>query len=111
MGREVTRGEVRWYRLADPDKRRPVLVLTRESALDYLHEVTVAPLTSTVRGIPTEVVLGPSDGLERDCAVNLDHLQTVPTARLGARVAVLGARRMAEVRSALLFALGWDSDG
>jgi mRNA interferase MazF len=104
----MTRGEVRWYRFAEPDKRRPVLVLTRGSALEYLREVTVAPVTSTIRRIPTEVVLGPSDGVPHDCAVNLDHLQTVPAARLGARLTVLDAARMAEVRDALLFALGWD---
>lgn len=104
----VCRGEVRWYRFSAPERRRPALVLTRGSALEYLHDATVAPITATVRGIPTEVVLGPADGLERECAVNLDHVQTVPAARLGARLTALGEGRMAEVRSALLFALGWD---
>lgn len=103
----MMRGEVRWYRFAAPDKRRPVVVLTRESVLDYLHEATVAPITRTVRDIPSEVLLGPEDGLPQACAINLDHLQTVSKDRLGGLVATLSATRMEEVRAALLFALGF----
>jgi mRNA interferase MazF len=103
----MQRGEIRWYRFSRPDKRRPVLVLTRNSALEFLGEVTVVPVTTTVRDIPSEVVLTAADGMPRDCAVNLDHVQTVSRARLGAVVTMLGARRMSEVRSALLFALGF----
>jgi len=103
----MERGEIRWYRFPRPDKRRPVLVLTRDSALEFLGEVTVAPITTTIRDIPTEVVLTRDDGMERDCAVNLDHLQTVSRGRLGAPIAVLPAARMEEVRAALLFALGF----
>jgi mRNA interferase MazF len=103
----VKRGEIRWYRFARPDKKRPVLVLTRDSVLEYLGEVTVAPITSTVRGIPSEVVLGPSDGMPRDCAANLDHVQTVSKAKLGSLIAVLPLSRMDEVRKAVLFALGF----
>jgi mRNA interferase MazF len=98
---------VRWYRFARPDKERPVLVLTRDSVLEYLGEATIAPLTRTVRGIPSEVALGPADGVPEACAVNLDHVQTVAQARLGAIVTTLPPRRMAEVREALLFALGF----
>ena len=94
------------------DKRRPVVILTRDSILEYLAEVTIAPITSTVRDIPTEVVLGPSDGLPRACAINLDHVQTVPKARIGGVVTTLTSARMHEVRDALLFALGyWDRIG
>jgi mRNA interferase MazF len=103
----MRRGEVRWYRFASPDKRRPVLVLTRDSALDYLGEVTVAPITTTIREIPTEVALGAADGMPRECAVNLDHLQTVARGRLGAIVTTLPPARLEEVRGALLFALGF----
>jgi len=103
----MQRGEVRWYRFGSPDKKRPVLILTRTSALDFLGEVTVAPLTSTIRNIPTEVVLGTDDGMARDCAVNLDHIQTVARGRVGALVTTLPARKMAAVRAALLFALGF----
>jgi mRNA interferase MazF len=103
----MKRGEVRWYRFARPDKKRPVLVLTRDSALEFLGEVTVAPVTSTIRNIPTEVALNAEDGMPRDCAVNLDHVQTVSRGKLGGVITVLHARRMSEVRSALLFALGF----
>jgi mRNA interferase MazF len=100
-------GEVRWYRFAKPDKRRPVLILTRDSALEFLGEVTVAPVTSTVRDIPSEVALTGADGLPRDCAVNLDHIQTVSRSRIGSVITTLSSSRMAEVRLALLFALGF----
>lgn len=103
----MRRGEIRWYRFAAPDRRRPVLLLTRDSALEFLGEVTVAPITSTIRDIPTEVVLTPGDGMPRECAVNLDHMQTVDKSKVGGLVTTLGSPRMAEVRAALLFALGY----
>lgn len=68
----MKRSEVRRYRFASPDKNRPVLILTRDSVLDYLGEVTIAPITSTIREIPSEVVLTEEDGMLRTCAVNLD---------------------------------------
>lgn len=104
----MRRGEVRWYRVAAPDKRRPVVVLTRTSAIEYLGEVTVAPVTATVRGIPSEVVLGPADGMRKECAVNLDHLLTVQKARIGVVIATLTPRKLAQARAALHFALGFD---
>ena len=103
----MRRGEVRWYRFTRPDKRRPVLVLTRDSALAFLDEVTIAPVTSTIRDIPSEVVLTPADGLPRECAVNLDHIQTVPRGRVGGLIATLGASRMSQVQRAAAFALGF----
>lgn len=103
----MKRGEIRWYRFRAPDKRRPVVILTRDSVHDYLGEVTVAPITSTIRDIPSEVVVGPDDGVPRLCAINLDHVQTVAKDRLGGIVATLTAARMIEVRDALLFALGY----
>jgi mRNA interferase MazF len=98
-------GEVRWYAFARPDKKRPVVILTRDSVLEYLGEATIAPVTRTVRGIPSEVPLGPDDGMPEPCAVNLDHVQTVARGRLGALVTTLSTQRMAEIREALLFAL------
>ena len=103
----MRRGEVRWYRFAATDKRRPVLILTRDSILDYLGEVTVAPVTSRVRKIPSEVLLSSADGLTRDGAVNLDHVQTVSKGKIGALVTTLGTERTKEIRAALLFALGF----
>lgn len=101
------RGDVRWYRFRAPDKRRPVLVLTRDPAIAFLGEVTVAPITTTVRGVPSEVLLTTADGMPQSCAVNLYHVQTVPKQRLGSLITVLSFERIEEVRAALLFALGF----
>jgi len=103
----MKRGEIRWYKFAKPDKKRPVLILTRDSALEFLGEVTVAPLTSTIRSIPSEVFLSKSDGMQRNCAVNLDHIQTVSKGRIGSLITVLSPKKMIELRSALFFALGF----
>ncbi len=103
----MKRGEIRWYRFSKPDKKRPVVILTRDSALDFLGEVTVAPVISTVRDIPSELILGKKDGLPKDCAVNLDHIQTVSKQKIGGLVATLDQEKMNELRSALLFALGF----
>ncbi len=98
-------GEVRWYRFQPPDKKRPVLILTRTSVLEYLGEVTVAPITSTIRDIPSEVRLSKSDGMEVDCAVNCDHIQTVSKTRIGPMITSLSANVMDQVRESVLFAL------
>ena len=103
----MRRGEVRWYKFSRPDKRRPVVILTRGSALEFLSEVTIAPVTSTIRNIPSEVVLTPSDGMARACTVNLDHIQTVSLAKIGGLITTLENEKMAEIRSSLLFALGF----
>ena len=104
----MERGEVRWYEFQPPDKRRPVLILTRTSAIHFLNEVTVAPITTTIRGIPSEVFLGIEDGLPQDCAANFDHLQTVPKARVGRLITNLSAEKMAQGCVAICFALGMD---
>jgi len=104
----IERGEVRLYRFPAPDKERPVLILTRGSAIAYLSRVTVAPITSTIRGVPSEVVLGADDGMRQPCAANLHNVMTVAQQGLGRRLAQLSARRMREVCAALLFALGCD---
>jgi mRNA interferase MazF len=101
----MKRGEVRWYTFKRPDKRHPVLVLTRDSILEYLGEVTVAPITSTIRDIPTEVVLTTDDGMPKDCAVNFDHMQTVSRGKIGALITRLAPAKLEQVRSAILFAL------
>lgn len=110
MAGELSRGDVRMYRFPKPDKERPVLVLTRTSALRHLTRITVAPITSTIRDIPTEVRLDTSDGMKQPCAVNLDNVVTVPRANLGRRVTTLDRRRLAEVCVALGFAMGCDED-
>jgi len=110
MAAGVARGDVRLYRFDAPDKERPVLILTRDSAIRYLSTVTVAPVTSTVRGVPSEVLLDEEDGMKRQCVVNLHNAVTVSQQRLGRRVARLGARRMDEVCAALRFSLGCDGE-
>jgi len=108
MAGEVTRGDVRLYRFPPPDKERPVVVLTRSSALRYLTYVTIAPITSTIRDIPSEVVLDETDGMKRKCAINVDHIITVPRSRLGKRVASVSAARLRDVAHAIAFALELD---
>ncbi|HBZ56567.1 MAG TPA: PemK family transcriptional regulator [Syntrophobacteraceae bacterium] len=98
-------GEIRWYKFARPDKKSPVLILTRDSVLEYLREVTIAPITTTVRDIPSEVFLSKADGVPQDCAVNCDHLQTVPKAKIGVLITFLPPAKMADVGRAIRFAL------
>jgi mRNA interferase MazF len=104
----LERGEVRLYRFTSPDKERPVLILTRRSALGYLGRVTVAPITSTIRGVPSEVALGLEDGMKQPCAVNLHNVVTIAKDGLGRRLAQLGPDRMRQVCAALAFALECD---
>lgn len=105
MARGVERGEIRLYRFGPPDKERPVLILTRGTAVPYLANVTVAPISSTIRGVPSEVVLDTDDGMKGPCAINLHNIVTVARAGLGRRVAGLGEDRMREVCGAIAFAL------
>ena len=106
----MNRGDVCWYTFKTPDKRRPVLILTRDSAIGVLNAVTVAPITSTIRSIPTEVILTEADGLPNTCAANLDNLQTVPKSNIGARIARLTSRKMKEAAEAIVFALALAED-
>lgn len=102
----MKRGEVRWYEFDYPDKRRPVVILTRNSAIGYLATVTVAPITTTIRRVPSEAFLSQEDGLQTDCAANLHNVQTVSKAKIGALIAVLSESKLAQIEAALLFALG-----
>ena len=85
-----------------------MVILTRGSAIDYLSTVTVAPITSTIRGVPSEVVLNEEDGMKGPCAVNLHNAVTVSQNRLGRRIAQLSSLRMAEICAALRFSFGCD---
>ena len=102
----MKRGDVCWYTFQQPDKRRPVLILTRDSAIAVLNSITVAPITSTIRTIPTEVVLTESDGLPDTCAANFDNIQTVPKTNIGAPIAHLSMTKMKAAATAIGFALG-----
>jgi len=103
----MKRGEVRWYKFSRPDKSRPVVILTRDSALEFLGEVAIAPITSTIRDISSEVLLTREDGMSRECAVNLDHIQTVSKDKIGPLITTLSSIKLSEIRSALFFALGF----
>ena len=103
----MRRGEVRWYRFTSPDKKRPVLILTRNSILTYLGEVTIAPITTTIRDIPSEVLLSTADGMPHDCAVNCDHLQTVSKSKIGRVITTLSSDVMDQVRRAISFSLNF----
>lgn len=101
----MKRGEIRWYQFKAPDKKRPVLILTRNSILEYLGEVTIAPVTSTIRNIPSEVFLTSIDGMPMNCVINFDHIQTVSRDRIGSLIAALTPEKIKEVRRAVDFAL------
>lgn len=101
-------GDVYWYEFQPPDKRRPVVILTRTTAISFLTSITIAPITSTIRGIPTEVVLTPAEGFANDCAVNLDNIQTVPKAKLRTYHAHLSPAKIRAMHRAIGFALGFD---
>lgn len=110
MGSPLKRGDICWYSFSSPDKRRLVLILTRDSAIRVLNSVTVAPITSTIRSIPTEIVLTEQDGMPETCAVNFDNLQTVPKSNLGTRITHLPAHQMTVASAAIAFALGFDAE-
>lgn len=106
----MKQGGVYCYTFRAPDKRRPVLIPTRSSAIPFLTGITVAPITTTVRGIPAEILLTPGeDGIYADCAVNTDNIQTIQKANLGEFITQLSQDRMREVRAAIEFSLGFDS--
>lgn len=106
MAGRLSRGDVHLYQFATPDKQRPVLILTRDNAIGHLSTVTVAPITSAIRGVPSEVVLDVDDGMKAACAINLHNSVTIPQRRIGKRVASLSNERMREVCVALRFSLG-----
>jgi mRNA interferase MazF len=104
----VRHGDVCWVQSPDRSGRRPALILTRSSAIGYLNAITVAQVTTTIRGTPAEVLLVESDGMPQRCVASLDNLQTVRKAHFGPLIVHLSAERMRQVRSALEFALGFN---
>ena len=101
---EPRRGEV-WWAAIEELGRRPFLVMTRSAAIPVLNAVIAAPVTRTVRGIPTEVSLGPDDGMPAECAASFDNLRVVPKANLVGRICALGSARLAEACAALHLAV------
>lgn len=103
----MKRGEVRWYTFKAPDKRRPVLILTRNSSIGVLNSVTVAPITTTIRNVPSEVFLSKDDGVKEECAVNLHNLQSVAKEQIGSLIATLSRERINDIEAAIRFSLGF----
>ena len=106
MARELNRGEIWLYTFKAPDKRRPVLIISRQEVIALLRTVMVAPITSTIHGSPGEVAVGVEQGLEHPCAVNLDHVQTVDKAHLHQFLGRAGPRTMRQVCRAMARATG-----
>jgi len=102
----MRRGEVWWADLPAPAGRRPVVLLSRNEAYAVRDLVTVAPVTTTMREIPTEVFLNASDGLPKPCVASLDTITTIPKKSLSKRIATLNLGKQAAVDNALKFALG-----
>ena len=100
------RGEIWQYGFRARDKRRPVVVLTRQEVLPLLRTAIVAPITSTIRGLPSEVIVGADEGLKHDSAVNLDHVQTVEQRSLHSFVGTLSETKMRQICRALALATG-----
>ena len=107
----MKRGEIRWYAFKLPDKRRPVLILTRDDVIDRLNELIVAPVTRTIRGLATEVVLTADEGMPVICALNLDHISLAQRDRIGAIICNLPEARWPEVQRALMIACGFGTSG
>ncbi|MDQ3323561.1 MAG: type II toxin-antitoxin system PemK/MazF family toxin [Acidobacteriota bacterium] len=104
----MIRGDVCYHTFKEPDKRRPALILTRTNAVSFLNELTIAPITTTVRNNNSSVWLDESNGMKEVCAINLDHLQTVPKHSLGKVITHLSDEKMREVFEAIRFAFGFD---
>jgi mRNA interferase MazF len=101
----VNRGEVWWVEWPEIG-RRPYLVLTRQAAIPVVNVLVAVPATTTVRGLPTEVGLGPEDGMPRECALSLDNITRVPRSLFVERITSLGPHRMQVVCAALGRATG-----
>lgn len=106
MAERVNRGEIWLYTFRAPDKRRPVVVLSRPGVIPLLQTVIVAPVTSSIRGLPSEVPVGIDEGLKSASAVNLDHVQIVDQSKLEHFVGSLSAAKMKAVCQALMIAVG-----
>jgi mRNA interferase MazF len=104
----MMRGDVRYHNFRFPDKRRPVLILTRDVLIPELNAVTIAPLTTTMRDRETQVILDEQDGMPETCAVNLTNIQTIPKDKVGSYITHLSDEKMLEVFEAIRFAFGFD---
>jgi mRNA interferase MazF len=104
----VRQYEIWWANLSQRAGERPVLLLSRDDAYEYLNKYVVAEVTTTIRNIPIEVPLGKAEGVTRRCVANCDNLRTVAASRLVKRLGSLAPSRHREVKRAVGYALGWD---
>ena len=104
----MIRGDIVWHKFKEPDKKRPVLILTRDSAIPALSMITVLPITTTIRDLNSYVVITEDDGMRESCAISVDSIQTVAKDKLGAYITHLSEDRMLEVFEAVKFAFGFD---
>ncbi|MBN2076980.1 MAG: type II toxin-antitoxin system PemK/MazF family toxin [Dehalococcoidales bacterium] len=105
----MKRGEIWWAELGAPAGRRPVLLLSRNEAYLVRELVTVAPVTTRIRNIPSEVPLGLEDGLSKSCVINLDTISTIAKTSLSERLTILSTEKVKAAETALHFALGMDN--
>ena len=108
MATDLKRGSIWMYQFKKPDKLRPVLILSRQEVIGLINTVIVAPITTTIYGIPSEVLVGIDQGLKHDSAVNLDHIQTISASNLKRYIGSLDRRMMTEICQALMIATGCD---
>jgi mRNA interferase MazF len=106
----IERGDIRWFRFDRPDKRRPVLVLGRRAAVPALSQIVVVPFSTSIRGLPGEVVLDERDGMAVRSTLKVEWIRAVDRGSVGSRIAALPADRWAEVRQAVVHVLGLDEE-
>lgn len=99
--------EIRWAELPEPIGRRPVVLLTRTAAYEYLTRIVVAEVTTTIRGIPQEVVLGRAEGMRTRCVANFDNVHVIPSGAVRERAGTLAPKRHREIKRALGYAFDW----
>ena len=104
----MRRGDIYWIKFKEPDKKRPSLILTRDAAIPLLNQVTVIPITSTLRDNAATVWLDESDGLDRPCLLNIDWIQTVSKAKIETYLTRISDGKLTEVFEAMQFAFGFD---
>ncbi len=105
----MIRGDVYWINFKSPDKLRPAVIITRDSAIRYLNSVTVIPITTTLRDSSSTVWLDEHDGMDKPCLINVDNTQTIVKGKIGQYITHLSHEKMEEVFEAIKFAFGFDN--
>ena len=104
----MRRGEIWWAELEPPSGRRPVALLSRDDAYDVRSLIIIAPVTTRIRRIASEVPLGTDDGMPQDCVINLDTITTIPKDSLQSRLTALNSKKLEQIETAISFALGME---